>query len=251
MWVLYPLLFLAGFIDSIAGGGGLISLTSFLAVGVPPHLALGTNKFSIVMGTGLSAAYFIRSGNVEWRAAIYAFIGALLGSAAGSRMVLWVDERSLSILLLILIPLVTVFLLVKRDIGAGEGVPDEWKYAWRYAVYSFLVGFVIGGYIGFFGPGGGTFFIMAHAAVLGFPILTACGNTKVVNFASNLAATVMFMGAGTVDYKLSIPCILCSMLGNHVGTKLAIRNGARIVKPMMLVVLTLLLIKVAFDALRG
>jgi uncharacterized membrane protein YfcA len=247
MWILYPLLFLAGFIDSIAGGGGLISLTSFLAVGVPPHLALGTNKFSIFMGTGLSAVYFARSGNVEWRAAIYAFVGALIGSSAGSRMVLWVDERSLAVLLLVLIPLVTIFLLLKRDIGVGRNVPAGAKYV----VYAFLVGFVIGGYTGFFGPGAGTFFIMAHAAIMGFPILTACGNTKVVNFASNFAATITFMLAGTVDYKLAIPCILCSMLGNHVGTKLAIKNGAKIVKHMMLVVLTLLLIKVAYDALHA
>lgn len=153
MWLLYPLLFLAGFIDSIAGGGGLISLTSFLAVGVPPHLALGTNKFSIFMGTGLSAACFAKSGNIEWRSAAYAFAGALIGSSCGARMVLWVDESILSVVLLVLIPLVAIFLLLKRDLGVTENSPS----GWRYIVYSFLVGFVIGGYTGFSAPGRGRF----------------------------------------------------------------------------------------------
>ena len=247
MWVLYPLLFLAGFIDSIAGGGGLISLTGFLAVGVPPHLALGTNKFSAFIGTGLSASYFARKGHVEWRAAAYALCGALIGSAAGAKIALHVDEKTLAWVLLTLIPVVAVFLILKRDLGSVEHSP----VGWRYGAYAFLVGLGIGGYDGFFGPGTGTFLIMAFTLVMGFNLLTACGNTKVVNFASNIAAVVTFMASGSIDYRLGIPCTLCSVLGNYVGTKLAIKNGVRIVRPMMLVVIVLLLVKVGVDLARG
>ncbi len=247
MWALYPLLFLAGFVDSIAGGGGLISLTSYLAVGVPPHLALGTNKFSSFMGTGLSAAYFVRKGHVEWRSAVCAFIGALIGSAGGAGLALRVDGGTLSVVLLVLIPLVGVVLIFRRDFEGVGNLP----VGWRYGGYAFLAGLGIGVYDGFFGPGTGTFLIMAFTFVVGLDLLTACGNTKVVNFSSNIAAVATFIASGMVDYRLGVPCAVCNILGNVVGTRLAIRNGVRIVRPMMLVVVTLLLVKVGADLWRG
>lgn len=243
MWTLYPLLFLAGFIDSIAGGGGLISLTSYLAAGVPPHLALGTNKFSAFLGTGLSAACFARKGHVEWRSAAYSLVGALIGAAAGARIALHVEEKALALILVILIPAAAAVILLKRDLGSAENRPA----GRRFAAYAFLAGLGIGAYDGFFGPGTGTFLIMAFTLITGLNLLTACGNTKVVNFASNIAAVATFVAAGDVDYRLGIPCALCCILGNFVGTRLAIKNGVRIVRPMMLTVVTLLLIKVAAD----
>lgn len=246
MWAIYPLLFLAGFVDSIAGGGGLISLSSYLAVGVPPHLALGTNKFSAFLGTGLSAAYFVKKGHVEWRSALYAFAGALVGAAAGAKIALFVDEKTLAAVLLTLLSAVAVFLIFKRDLGAVERPPA----GWRYTMYAFLVGLGIGAYDGFFGPGTGIFLIMAFTVVTGCSLLTACGNTKIVNFASNIAAVGTFMASGSVDYRLGIPCAACAILGNFVGTRLAIKNGVRIVRPMMLVMVTLLLVKIVVDFLR-
>lgn len=247
MWVLYPLLFLAGFIDSIAGGGGLISLSAYLALGVPPHTALGTNKFSAFLGTGLSAAYFARKGHVKWDAAIYSFLGAVAGSIIGARLVLLVDEKTLAWILLSFIPVVAVFLIMKRDLGAVE----KHLGPVRYIVFAVLCGLVIGAYDGFFGPGTGTFLIMAFTLVMGFTLLTACGNTKVVNFASNIAAVGAFMFAGTIDYQLGIPCALCCILGNLVGTRLAIRNGVAIIRPMMIVVIILLLTKTGWDLIHG
>lgn len=243
MWLIYPLLFLAGFIDSIAGGGGLISLPAYLAVGVPPHLALGTNKFSAFLGTGLSAAYFARKGHVDWRVALYAFLGALAGSAAGARLALLVDEKTLGLVLLTITPLVAVFLLTRRSLGAyARPIP-----AGGMIPRSLAVGFAIGCYDGFFGPGTGTFLIIAFTVILGLDLLTACGNTKVVNFASNLAAVATFMLSGSVDYRLGVPCALCTILGNFFGTRLALRNGERIVRPMLVCVVVLLLAKVAWD----
>lgn len=246
MWILYFMLFLTGFVDSIAGGGGLISLSSFLAAGVPAHLALGTNKFSNFLGTGLSAAYFARRGYVRWAPALYAFVGALVGSATGARLALYLDERLLAYMLVVAIPTVALFLLFRKDFGvAGKELPPL-----RLNLYSLAAGFVIGGYDGFFGPGTGTFLIMAFTAVLGLGLLTACGNAKVVNFASNIAAVATFMASGDVNYRLGIPCAVCAILGNFVGTRLAINNGAKIVRPMMLFVITLLLCKIIWDLTR-
>lgn len=247
MWALYPLLFLAGFVDSIAGGGGLISLSAYLALGVPPHLALGTNKFSAFLGTGLSAAYFARKGHVKWDAALYSFLGAIVGSVIGAKLVLMVDEKTLAWVLLTIIPAVAVFLVAKRDLGSVEKHLERN----RYILLAILCGLVIGAYDGFFGPGTGTFLIMAFTLVMGFNLLTACGNTKVVNFASNIAAVGAFMVAGSIDYRLGIPCAACSILGNLIGTRLAIKNGVAIIRPMMIVVIVLLLTKIGWDLVHG
>lgn len=246
MWIIYPLMFFTGFVDSIAGGGGLISLPSLLAVGVPAHLALGTNKFSAFLGTGLSAAYFARKGHVQWAAAAYSFVGALVGSATGARLALLVDERMLSWFMIIVIPLAALLIIFKKDMGSEERTLSPL----RTAVLGLFAGFVIGCYDGFIGPGTGTMLILAFTAIMGMGLLTACGNAKIVNFASNFAAVLTFMHSGDVDYSLGIPCAACAILGNFVGARLAIRNGSKIVRPMMLFVVALLLIKVAWDLTR-
>lgn len=246
MWLIYPLVFLAGFVDSIAGGGGLISLTSYMAVGLPAHIALGTNKLSSVVGTGIAAARFAKNGHARWGAAGCSFAGALVGSAIGARLALLVDERVLTWLLVGIVPTVALFLLLKKDFGIREKeLPTG-----RTAIYAVLCGFIIGGYDGFFGPGTGTFLIMAFTTVLGMQILTACGNAKIVNFASNIAAVITFIANGSIHYRMGIPCALCSILGSYIGSGLAMKKGAVIVRPMMLAVIALLLVKIAWDLLR-
>lgn len=246
MWAIFPLIFLSGFVDAIAGGGGIISVTAYLAVGLPAHLALGTNKFSAVLGTGISMARFAKGGYVRWDAALAAFLGALAGSALGANLALHIDERILTYILIAALPAVALPVLFNR----GFGVREKTLSQTRTLVYSLLVGFCIGGYDGFFGPGTGTFLIMAFTAVLGLNVLTACGNAKVVNFASNLAAVATFVLNGQVDYRLGVPCALCAILGQYLGAGLALKKGLRIVRPMILVMIVLLLVKVGWDLLH-
>ncbi len=111
MWLLFPLIFLSGFVDSIAGGGGIISLSSYLAAGLPAHLALGTNKFSAVIGTGIATARFARRGHVRWDAAAVSFLGALAGSALGANLALFVPERALVYILLLVLPAIAALVL--------------------------------------------------------------------------------------------------------------------------------------------
>lgn len=245
-WVIFPLVFLAGLVDAIAGGGGLITLPAYLAIGLPAHLALGTNKFSSVFGTAISTVRFAKAGHIRWDAALYSSVGALVGSAAGARIALLLDARMLTWMMLAIVPVVALFLIFKKDFGIREKhLPPV-----RLAVYAALVGLGLGAYDGFFGPGTGTFLIMAFTAVTGFSLLTACGNTKVVNFASNLAAVMTFVFSGTVYYRLAIPCAVCGILGNFVGSGLAMKSGRKIVRPMMLVVIALLLGKIIWDLVR-
>lgn len=246
-WIIFPLVFLAGFVDSIAGGGGLISLTSYLAIGLPAHLALGTNKFSAMPGTGITAFRFAKKGYVNWKSAVTAFLGALAGSGLGSWLIQFIDERIARYILVALVPAVAVFLFLKKDLGTqGRGMPES-----GIIPYSLLAGLGIGAYDGFFGPGTGTFLIIIFTALLGFDMMTACGNTKIVNFGSNLAAAVMFIINGNVDYSLGVPCVLCGILGNYIGSGLALKKGARLVRPMMLFVISILFAKVVFDIISS
>lgn len=247
MWAIYPLLFLAGFVDSIAGGGGLISLSSYLAVGVPPHLALGTNKFSAFLGTGLSAAYFVKKGHVEWRSALYAFAGALVGAAAGAKIALFVDEKTLAAVLLTLLSAVAVFLIFKRDLGAVERPPA----GWRYTMYAFLVGLGIGAYDGFFGPGTGMFMTIALTLLVRLELIKAVGTTKMLNFSSNIASLVTWFLNGKIILALAVPCTLCSIAGGFLGSRLAIKIGKKFIRPVLVLVAALLFVKILFDLIQS
>lgn len=240
---IFPLVFLAGLVDSIAGGGGIISLTAYFAIGLPSHMALGTNKFSSTLGTSIATVRFAKQGYIQWNVAAFSFLGALLGSAIGAQIALLIDERTLSFLVVGLVPFIALFLILKRDLGTVE----KQLSAAKTLVYSVLIGIIIGAYDGFFGPGTGTFLIIAFTQVLGLSMLTACGNAKVVNLSSNLAAVFTFMLNGNVYFALAIPCAVCGILGNYLGAGLAMKRGARIVRPMMIVVVILLLAKVIWD----
>ena len=245
--VLFFLIFLAGFIDSIAGGGGLITVPAYMAVGLPAHMALGTNKFSSVMGLATSTYRFIKNKHVHWRSAAAAFIGALFGSRMGANLVLTLDERTVRYIVLVLVPIVLVFMVLRKDIGINPNpVPNN-----RVLPYSVLIGLVIGMYDGFFGPGAGTFLIIAFTAIIGLEMITACGNAKIVNLASNIAAVVTFIQNDSVMFIIGIPCAICSIAGNYIGSGLTMSKGAKLVRPMMFVVIGLLLARIAWDLIAS
>ncbi len=243
LWILCPLILIAGMVDAIAGGGGLISLTAYYAVGLPPHLALGNNKFSSLWGTSVACWRYIRSGHISWRYALLSAVGALTGSALGARLSLSVDERYLQLLLVLVVPALAVFILWKPDFGRNERPLG----AGMMVFLSIVTGFVTGCYDGFFGPGAGMFMTLAFTAVLGLDMVTASGNARMVNLSSNLAALVTFVVHGNVDYAIGIPCAICGILGNYIGSGMAIRGGSKVIRPVMVIVLILLLLKIVVD----
>jgi len=242
--ILCPLIFLAGFVDSIAGGGGLISLPAHYLAGLPPHTALGTNKMSSCIGTTFSTGTYLRGGYVYKPLIPISVAGALTGSWIGARSVLLLDEQILRWIMVIAIPVLTVVILFKKDLLSPE--TREVKPV-REQTITAVIALTIGWYDGFFGPGAGTFFLLAFIGILKLDAVTANGNAKILNLCSNIAAVAVFATGGMINYALALPCAVFSILGNTLGARLTIKNGAKIIRPVMLVVVVILLATIARD----
>lgn len=247
--IICPLIFLAGFIDSIAGGGGLISLPSYLFIGLPSHAALGTNKFSSSIGTLIATLRYAKNKQVHYKSAFAAAAAALVGSYCGALLAMAFDEKFLRVLLVIMLPVIAIFVLIRRNFG-GENKISELSDK-KTIILSAVIGLVLGAYDGFFGPGTGTFLILAFTGIIGLDLATASGNTKIVNLSSNIAALVAFITGGSVAFAVGIPAAVCGMLGNWLGSGLAIKNGAKVIRPVFIGVIALLFGKVLWDLLKG
>lgn len=238
-----PLVFLAAAVDAIAGGGGLISLPAYLLTGLPPVMASATNKLSASLGTLVAACRYARSGHLAWRPALLAVLGALPGAFLGAEALKRAPEQFVRIFLLVAVPMAALLLLVRQPPAAPKPLTR-----WRL-VQCALIGLAIGVYDGFFGPGTGTLLIMLFTWVLGLNMVTASGSAKLVNLASNLGALSAMLMGGQVVWALGLPAMACSMAGGYLGSLLALKKGARMVRGMMLAVLALLLVKLAIDYL--
>lgn len=243
--IICPLVFLAGIVDAVAGGGGLITLPAYLIAGLPPHMATATNKCGSTFGTFFAALRFLRSGKIQIKSAATAAVAALLGSFLGAKLNLVASDRVLSYILLAVVPIMAVFLCLKRDFGTENRSGTLGPVGLLLA--SAGVGLAVGAYDGFFGPGAGTFLVLAFTRICRFDLLTATGNTKLVNFASNFAALVTFAIGGQVLWAVGLPAAVCSILGNSLGAALALKKSAKIVRPMLLLVMGLLVIRLAYD----
>lgn len=242
--VVLPLVFLGAVVDSIAGGGGLIALPAYMMV-LPPHIAAATNKFAAGFGTLTSLVRFLRSGKVHLKVSLIAAAGALIGSPIGAQIQMFIPAVWLNRMLLVVLPCIAVFLMVRRDLGADDE-REEFSFTGKAAVQTFLIGLLIGGYDGLIGPGTGTFLILAFCSVLHFPMLLASGSAKVVNFASNISALVVYILHGQVLFSVGIPAMLCAVLGYQVGAHMALRGGAKVVRVLIFVVLGVLLVKTGY-----
>lgn len=245
--VVLPFIFLAGLIDSIAGGGGLISLPAYWSIGIPPHTALGTNKFSSCCGTVFSTARYFHAGMIDIPVAVWSAVAALLGSWLGARVALMVSAAFLNYMLVILIPGMTLLTLLRKDIGQKDH-SARLKLGYRIGL-GLVAGLVIGFYDGFFGPGTGTFLILIYAVLLRYDFVVANANTKVVNLASNVAAVVTFAVAGKILYAIAIPGALCGIAGNLLGARLVIKKGNRLIRVIFILALILLLGRVLSNLL--
>ena len=238
--IVCPLIFLGGFVDSVAGGGGLITLPAYMMAGVPVHFAAGTNKVVNGCGSATASVKFFRSGKILLHAALCAALGALAGGYIGAEIAKLLSEGLLKGLML-----VALFLVLKKDFGQDAG---ERRYSRRREMLvSLAIGLVIGCYDGMIGPGTGTFMIMAFTALLHMDMVTASGCSKVGNLASNIAAAVSFIIGGKVMWALVVPAAACSMLGNYCGARYAIRGGGKKIRGMIFVVLGMLFVKMLAD----
>ena len=232
--------FLASFVAGVAGGGGIISVPTYFLAGLPAHLALGTNKLSSSIGTAVSTARFVRGGYVEWKLAIPSIALALFGAHLGTRLQLALDERYLKWLLLIVLPLVAFVVLRQKKLPEERGEMDER----RRAAIVWAASFVVGAYDGFYGPGTGTFLILICCNLARLDLRTASGNVKLVNLSSNVGAFATSLAHGKVFIVLGLIGAVSSVAGHYIGSGLAIKNGSKIVRPVILFVLAALAVKV-------
>ncbi len=239
--IVCPLLFLAGFVDSIAGGGGLISLPAYLFAGLPVHTAIGTNKLSSACGTTLTTVRFIRRGLVRWRLALPGVAAAVAGSWCGSRLSLVTDEQVIRGVLFAVLP-VAAFIVLNRRLFPDRQEDQTEITPWVLGVCT-LSALVVGFYDGFYGPGTGTFLIIAFTVFARLGVSASNAQAKVINLTTNLTSLTVFLLGGTVLVPLGLAAAVCNMLGNYVGSGLALSKGAKITRPIILAVLALLLIK--------
>lgn len=246
--ILCPLVFLAGVVDSVAGGGGLISLPAYLFAGLPIHICYGTNKFVNGCGTFCASINYLKNKCVNVKVALFGAIGALIGSPLGAQLALHLSSDALRICLLIILPIVAVFMFFNH----GNKKTESTKILKKSFLFpgAFAAGFIVGCYDGFFGPGTGMFLTLILNVILCLDLVTASGTTKIINFASNIGSAVTFLLAGKVLFIIAIPCLFCSVAGNYLGSRLAIKNGAKIIRPIIIVVAVLLIIHVISDFIK-
>lgn len=239
----------AGLVDAIAGGGGLITLPAVLATGLPPHVALGTNKGQAVFGSLAALVRFWRVGLVDGKLARVTFPFGLVGAFAGAGLVLLVRPEVLKPLVLVLLIAVAVFLTFRKAPPAADR--PEPRPRPRAQAIGALVALGIGTYDGFFGPGTGTFLIVGFSTLLGHGLTHASADAKVVNFASNLAAVVLFALKGLVLWKVALPMAAAQFLGGSLGAHLAVKGGDTLVRRVVLGVVVALVLKLARDLVVG
>jgi len=244
--IVCPLVGLAGFVDSIAGGGGLISLPAYLLAGLPAHQAAGTNKSVACLGTALAAWQYSKNKKVLLRAALFACAGSVLGSAVGTRLALWIAEAVLQGIMLAALPCVAIFLSLNKNFGLEDAVKKEFSPKGE-AIRALLIGIFIGCYDGLIGPGTGTFLILAFTGVMGMDLLTSSGCAKFANLASNITSMIIYLIGGKVVLALTVPAAACCMLGSFLGSRYAIRGGSKNVRKILFVVLALLFAKIIFS----
>jgi uncharacterized membrane protein YfcA len=239
--------FFAGAVDAIGGGGGLIMVPALVAAGLPPHLALGTNKGQSFVGSFAAAVRYGRAGLVDWNLARTTFPLAFLGSLGGAALVLVIRPEVLRPLVLALLLVAAVFVTIARPRADGEARPPR-HHAWALAG---LVALGVGLYDGFFGPGAGTFFIAGFVGLLGLSLARASADAKVANFASNVAAAVIFANRGVIVWSIALPLAAGQILGGFLGAHLAVRRGDPLIRGVVLVVVLALVAKIGRDLYLG
>lgn len=240
--IVCPMLFLAGLVDAIGGGGGLISLPAYLLAGVPIHNAIATNKLSSACGTTLATLRFIREGLVNWRLVVPTIVFAILGSSLGANASMATGDGVMERILFVVLPVVAFVVLNPKIFhDNAEAALTLTPKIWCTALLS---SFVVGIYDGFYGPGTGTFLIVAFTVFARLSLRSANAQAKVINLTTNITSLTIFLLNGQVIFLLGAAAAVCNMAGNYVGAGLAMRGGSRITRPVIILVLCLLFLKV-------
>ncbi len=246
----FPALFatglVAGFVDSIAGGGGLITLPVVLSLGMPPRVALGVNKLQATFGSGSAAWHYRKSDVVSLGDCKLGVLFTLLGAVGGTICVQFIDTRHLKQLIPILLLAVLAYVIFRPKLGA-EDIHPRLPRTTFYA----LAGLVLGFYDGFLGPGTGSFWTMAFMLGLGFNLTRATGYTKVMNFTSNVTSLAVFLAAGQVVYTAGLTMGLGQLIGAKFGSGMVVSRGTRFIRPVFITMVLAVTIKLLYDSAKN
>ena len=241
--------FLAGLVDAVAGGGGLVQVPALFAVfpGLPPPILLGTNKFSAITGTTIATLRYGWSVPIRWRAVLPAAGIAGIGALAGAKAVTLMDPVVLRPLLVVLLCAMTVYTLTHPKLGENADCAPIKQGGPRFFALSAVFGF----YDGFFGPGAGSVMMFALVRWFGYDFLRAAATTKVLNLTTNFGALVLFMLTANVLYAVALPMAAFNIAGGFLGAHLAVRRGSRFIRTVFLVVVVALIVKVFVDVVKS
>ncbi|MBP1657539.1 MAG: hypothetical protein H6Q31_2140 [Bacteroidetes bacterium] len=245
---MYPLLFaggmLAGWIDAIAGGGGMVTIPILLGIGVPPQMVLGTNKFQASFGSFTAAYHYVRKEVVPLDDAWAGILFTLIGSALGTIAVQQMDPGLLNVVIPFLLLAIAVLMLLTPDLGAIQTHPRLARM-----LFYVLLGLGLGFYDGFFGPGVGTFWAMAFVLGLGFTLTRATGYTKVMNFTSNIVSLLVFAIGGNILWAPGAVMAVGQIIGARLGSGMVVKRGVRFIRPVFIVMVILTTLKLLADRL--
>ena len=246
------LLCLAGFVaaifDSIAGGGGIITVPALLAAGIPPHYTLGTNKFAASWGAMTSSLTFLRSRVVYLPLIKYIIPFTLLGASLGVKTALHIDPKYLQTIVIVMLIFVTFYTVLKK--GRPEpAAANCFQMDNKKVLIGCSLGFVLGFYDGFFGPGTGSFLLFSFVHLFKFNYTTSAANARILNFCSNLTSLLLFAVNGKIFYTIGLPMAICMALGGRIGSKIALKHGSKIIKPIFITMSVLMISKLIIDSL--
>jgi len=243
--IVCPLVFAAGFVDSIAGGGGLISLPAYMISGLPVHATIATNKLSSSMGTCIATARYAKSGYINWKLSVFCVAAALIGASLGANLALLLNDTLFRVLMLIILPLTALYVMRKKDLFSAENKPVL-SFP-RLAAFASAIAFAIGMYDGFYGPGTGTFLILLLTRFAHMDLTHANGLSKVINLTSNLTSLTVYLINGQVIMLLGLIAGAFSILGNYLGSRSFSKRGAAIARPIILFVLILFFVRTILE----
>ncbi|MCR4941782.1 MAG: TSUP family transporter [Campylobacter sp.] len=249
IWVyvlLFGVAFLAGFVDSIAGGGGLIALPTLMAVGMPPHIALATNKLQGAFGTFGATLNFWKKGMINFREIFIGIIFTFIGACIGTALILILDAKILKIIIPFLLIAIFIYTLFSPNIGESDKKARMGQTKF-YVIFGLLLGF----YDGFFGPGAGAFWTFSIVALIGLNMKKAVANTKALNFASNIVSLGVFIIGGNIAYTIGIIMGIGQVIGGYMGSNLVVKKEVKFIRIMFLCVVGATILKLIFDFFKG
>ena len=238
--------FLGGFIDAIAGGGGLITLPAIMAMGVPPHLALGTNKLQGVFGSFTATLNFTKKGLIDYKECFVGIVFTFIGATVGATFILFLNANFLKIIIPFLLIAIFIYTLFMPKIGESDRAAKM-----NERLFYIIFGLILGFYDGFFGPGAGSFWMFAMVALIGLNLKKAVAHTKALNFTSNIVALGVFIAGGQILWLVGFLMAVGQILGAYFGSNLVIKKEVKFIRTMFLIVVAATICKLLFDYFKA